>query len=77
MSLDADPPHGPWYVAQRAAEPEPDEGGTARACTQCGEDVWIDEPVLALAESCSGVVCCDCTGTSHGILLIPTPASSA
>ena len=46
--------------------------GRARPCTRCGEEVWIDQPVLELAESCTGVVCCDCTGTAHGILLIPS-----
>jgi hypothetical protein len=72
MSLETEPPHGPWYVAQRAGEPEPESDGRTRPCTQCGEDVWIDELAVALAESCTGVVCCDCTGTAHGILLIPS-----
>lgn len=72
MSLETEPQHGPWYVAQRAGAPEPEGEGRTRQCTQCGAEVWIGDPILALAESCSGVVCCDCTGTAHGSLLIPS-----
>jgi hypothetical protein len=72
MGVEIEPQHGPLYVARRAGEAGPDDPGAARPCTRCGEDVWIDEQLLALAESCARVVCCECTGTAHGIVLIPS-----
>jgi hypothetical protein len=64
---------GAWFVAPRVSDLEPDGEASARQCARCGESVWVEESALTLADSCAGIACPHCTGTSHSVLFIPPP----
>jgi hypothetical protein len=55
------------------ADLEPEGLSITRKCGRCGEPVWIEEMAIALCDSCAGVSCPQCAGTSHGVLFIPPP----
>jgi len=62
---------GAWFVAPRVSDREPDGAAVTRECGRCGESVWVEESAVALADSCAGIACPHCTGTSDGVLFIP------
>jgi hypothetical protein len=64
---------GAWFVAPRVSDLEPQGATITRQCGRCGESVWIEESAVALAESCAGIACPHCAGTSHGVLFIAPP----
>jgi hypothetical protein len=68
------PGRGAYYVAARLAELESSGDGevVSRACARCGELTGIEALDAAFAESCAGVLCTECSGTSSGILYIPS-----
>ena len=71
---EADLGGGTLYVAQRVSEREDsDAPGTVRRCARCEEPVWVVTDAVALADSCTAVVCSTCTGTPADILYIAPP----
>ena len=65
---------GAYYAALRVSDAStPEVPSVTRACVRCGTDVWVDEDAVALADSCVGIACSVCTGSSDGILFIAPP----